>query len=76
MSATAILKDLSRTALYRCGALGAWHRWRNRRALTVLMFHRVLPADHPTFTLAEREFTFTLDGFVARWTLCNATTAW
>lgn len=63
MSATAILKDVSRTALYRCGALGAWHRWRNRRALTVLMFHRVLPADHPTFTLAEREFTFTLDGF-------------
>jgi peptidoglycan/xylan/chitin deacetylase (PgdA/CDA1 family) len=63
MSATAILKDGLRTALYRSGALGAWHRWRNRRALTVLMFHRVLPPDDPAFALAEREFTFTLDGF-------------
>jgi len=63
MSAKAILKDGLRTALYRSGALGAWHRWRNRRALTVLMFHRVLPIDDPTFALAEREFTFTLDGF-------------
>ena len=36
MSVTAILKDGVRTALYRCGALGAWHRWRNRHALTVL----------------------------------------
>ena len=63
MSVTAILKDGLRTALYRCGALGAWHRWRNRHALTVLMFHRVLPADDPAFALAEREFTFTLDGF-------------
>lgn len=63
MSATAILKDGLRTVLYWCGVLGAWHRWRNRRALTVLMFHRVLPADDPAFALAEREFTFTLDGF-------------
>ena len=63
MSAMEILKDGLRTALYRCGALGAWHRWRNRHALTVLMFHRVLPADDPAFALAEREFTFTLDGF-------------
>ena len=57
------LKDALRTAVYKCGALGAWHRWRNRHALTVLMFHRVLPADDPAFALAEREFTFTLDGF-------------
>jgi hypothetical protein len=63
MSAKVILKDGLRTALYRSGALGAWHRWRNRRALTVLMFHRVLPNDDPAFPLAEREFTFTLDGF-------------
>lgn len=63
MSATAAMKDGLRTALYRCGAFGAWHRWRNRNALTVLMFHRVLPANDPAFALAEREFTFTLDGF-------------
>ena len=63
MSIAALLKDGLRTALYRCGALGVWHHWRNRRALTVLMFHRVLPADDPAFALAEREFTFTLDGF-------------
>ena len=63
MSAVAAVKDGLRSALYRCGALGALHRWRNRHALTVLMFHRVLPANDPAFALAEREFTFTLDGF-------------
>ena len=63
MSVAAALKNGARTALYGCGVLGAWHRWRNRRALTVLMFHRVLPADDPAFALAEREFTFTVDGF-------------
>ncbi|RKJ98415.1 polysaccharide deacetylase family protein [Alicycliphilus denitrificans] len=63
MSIAAPLKDGLRAVLYRCGVLGAWHRWRNRRALTVLMFHRVLPADDPAFALAEREFTFTLGGF-------------
>lgn len=63
MSVVAAMRDGARTALYRAGALGAWHRWRNRRALTVLMFHRVLPANDPAFALAEREFTFTLDGF-------------
>ena len=59
----AVLKDALRGALYRCGALGGWHRWRNRHALTVLMFHRVLPVDDPAFVQAEREFTFTLEGF-------------
>jgi len=63
MSISAALKDVARTVLYRCGALGALHRRRNRHALTVLMFHRVLPADDPAFALAEREFTFTVDGF-------------
>lgn len=63
MTVTTAVKDILRTALYRCGVLGAWHRWRNRRALTVLMFHRVLPVDDPDFALVEREFTLTLDGF-------------
>jgi peptidoglycan/xylan/chitin deacetylase (PgdA/CDA1 family) len=56
-------KTLVRELLYRCGVLGAIHALRNRRALTTLMFHRVLPADAPDFTGAEREFTFTAEGF-------------
>lgn len=63
MAVGKLAKNAMRTLLYRSGALGGWHRWRNRRALTVLMFHRVLPADHPDFELAQREFTFTLKGF-------------
>lgn len=59
----AFAKDALRAALYQSGALPLWHFWRNRHALTVLMFHRVLPADDSTFGLAEREFTFTLEGF-------------
>lgn len=61
--AVALLKNTLRAALYYCGALACWHYWRNRHALTVLMFHRVLPADDPALGLAEREFAFTLEGF-------------
>lgn len=57
------LKNGMRSALYHAGVFGAWHRWRNRHALTVLMFHRVLPAQDPAFALAEREFTMSLEGF-------------
>lgn len=63
MNQLAPLKNGMRAILYHTGVLGVWHRWRNRRALTVLMFHRVLPSNDPVFPLAEREFTFTLDGF-------------
>lgn len=63
MTVLSEVNDVLRTALYRCGVMAGWHRWRNRRALTVLMFHRVLPVDGPDYALAEREFTFTLDGF-------------
>lgn len=52
-----------RELLYRLGVLGAVHAVRNRRALTTLMFHRVLPADSPEFARAEREFTFSVEGF-------------
>ncbi|MDO9504986.1 polysaccharide deacetylase family protein [Hydrogenophaga sp.] len=57
------MKDLLRSLAYRSGAMGLWHRLRNRRALTVLMFHRVLPDGDPRFALAEREFTMSLSGF-------------
>lgn len=56
-------KTLVRELLYRCGLLGAAHALRNRRALTTLMFHRVLPADAPDYAAAEHEFTFTTEGF-------------
>lgn len=41
-----MLADLFKKLLYFSGALGLYHRLRNRRQLTVVMFHRVLdPAD-------------------------------
>ncbi len=63
MSAAARLKSGMKSALYRLGVFGLWHWWRNRHALTVLMFHRVLPAESLAYQLAEREFTFSTTGF-------------
>ena len=56
-------KSIIRAALYYSGVFGAIHRIRNRRTLTTLMFHRVLPDDSYEYACAEREFTFTLNGF-------------
>jgi peptidoglycan/xylan/chitin deacetylase (PgdA/CDA1 family) len=55
--------NIARDALYGLGLLGLYHRLRNRHTLTVLMFHRVLPADSLAYRRAEREFTFTTEGF-------------
>ncbi|MFN3736711.1 polysaccharide deacetylase family protein [Hydrogenophaga sp.] len=63
MSVASTIKDTVRAALYRSGVLGAWHRRRNRHALTVLMFHRVLPAGSPALAQSEREFAFSVEGF-------------
>jgi peptidoglycan/xylan/chitin deacetylase (PgdA/CDA1 family) len=57
------MKDLLRSIAYRSGLLGLLHRWRNRRALTVLMFHRVLPDGDARLALAERDFTLSLSSF-------------
>lgn len=57
------LKDAIRGMLYWLGVLSLVHRLRNRRTLTVLMFHRVLPPDTLEFANAEREFTFSVTGF-------------
>ena len=57
------MKDLLRALAYRSGVLGLWHRLRNRKALTVLMFHRVLPDGDPRFDFADREFAMSLSGF-------------
>lgn len=57
------MKDFLRSLAYHSGLLGALHRWRNRDALTVLMFHRVLPDGDARLALAERDFTLSLSGF-------------
>jgi O-antigen/teichoic acid export membrane protein/peptidoglycan/xylan/chitin deacetylase (PgdA/CDA1 family) len=48
---------------YRSGLLGAWHRLRNRRSLTVAMFHRVLPRSDPRHPGADPEWTMTPETF-------------
>jgi peptidoglycan/xylan/chitin deacetylase (PgdA/CDA1 family) len=66
-----LLKDPRvKRALYRSGALDAWHRRRNRDRLTVIMFHRVLaesdprwPTSDPEYTLPERLFAASLRFF-------------
>ena len=63
MSVSSAIKDTVRTVLYRSGVLGAWHRRRNKHALTVLMFHRVLPAGSDALAQSEREFAFSVEGF-------------
>ena len=65
MNAAIKVKQGLKSALYKSGVFGLLHRWRNRHQLTVLMFHRVLPADSPAYQLAEREFTFSTAGFDA-----------
>ncbi len=63
MKGKILIKRLAREVLYRSGVFGVYHRLRNRKALTVLMFHRVLPSDDPALKHADREFTFTAEGF-------------
>ncbi|MBA4211872.1 MAG: polysaccharide deacetylase [Polaromonas sp.] len=63
MSVVTRLKQGLKSALYRFGVFGLLNWWRNRNVLTVLMFHRVLPAESVAFQLAEREFTFSTTGF-------------
>src|SRR5690606_8447239 len=52
-----------RSLAYATGLLGWWHRRRNADALTVFMFHRVLPRDSAAYAQAEKEFTFSVEGF-------------
>jgi peptidoglycan/xylan/chitin deacetylase (PgdA/CDA1 family) len=51
------LRMLARTLAYRSGLLGLYHRTRNRRQLTVVMFHRVLEAGDPRRAGADPEWT-------------------
>lgn len=58
-----MLKDLSKKALYASGLLGLYHRLRNGRSLTVVMFHRILPPDDPRFASCDPDYTLTTDLF-------------
>ena len=53
----ATLKSLVRGGLYHCGGLGLFHRWINRRNLTVVMFHSVMTAQDPRWDTAEDAYT-------------------
>jgi peptidoglycan/xylan/chitin deacetylase (PgdA/CDA1 family) len=57
------LRQLARDMAYRSGALGLYHRLRNRRRLTVVMFHRVLEAGDPRRAGADPEWTMDADTF-------------
>lgn len=50
-------------ALYRSGALDAWHRRRNRDRLTVIMYHRVLATRDPRWATSDPEYTLPDDLF-------------
>jgi len=58
-----VAKNVLRKILYGTGVLGLVHRLRNRDTLTVFMFHRVLPKQSAEYQTAEKEFTFTVEGF-------------
>lgn len=52
-----MLQDLAKKALYGSGLLGLYHRLRNRRTLTVIMFHRVLAAADPRWASCDPDYT-------------------
>jgi hypothetical protein len=54
-----VLRDIAWAAVYGMGALSLYHRLRNRNALTVALFHRVLKRDDPRWETALHEWTLT-----------------
>lgn len=70
------MKSIVKAVLFRLGVARLLHRWRNRRALTVVMFHRVLPPGdvrfagaNPTYTVTPAEFARCLDVFTEFYTI-------
>lgn len=49
--------------LYVSGSLGAYHRLRNARTLTVVMFHRVLDPQDPRWAASDPDYTLRADLF-------------
>ncbi len=64
-----VVKQLARPALkagmYHFGPLRAYHRARNRRVLTVVIFHRVLARTDPRFAYCDPEYTMPEELFVS-----------
>lgn len=58
-----MLRGLAKTALFRAGPLAAYHRARNRRVLTVIMFHRVLDRGDRRWAYCDPEYTIAGDLF-------------
>ncbi len=57
------VKSVIKHLAYHCGLLDAYHRFRNRKQLTVVMFHRVLPASDPRYAGADPEWTMAPESF-------------
>jgi len=53
------MKALAKSVALKVGGFDLWHRARNRDYLTVLMFHRVLPAGESERLSADPEYTVT-----------------
>ncbi|MDP3824331.1 MAG: polysaccharide deacetylase family protein [Burkholderiales bacterium] len=58
-----MLADLLKKLLYVSGTLGAYHRLRNARTLTVVMFHRVLDPLDPRWAASDPDYTLRADLF-------------
>lgn len=58
-----MLSDLAKRGLYSSGALGLYHRLRNRRQLTVVMFHRVLDTGDPRWGTCDPDYTLSVELF-------------
>lgn len=59
------LKNHLRAVLYRSGAARLFARQQARKALTVVMFHRILPAADPRSASADPDYTMELSVFEA-----------
>lgn len=51
------MSDLVKKFLHGSGLMGLYHRLRNRRTLTVIMFHRVLDAADPRWNSCDPDYT-------------------
>lgn len=51
------MSDLVKKFLYGSGLLGLFHHFRNRRTLTVIMFHRVIDPGDPRWASCDPDYT-------------------
>jgi peptidoglycan/xylan/chitin deacetylase (PgdA/CDA1 family) len=58
-----MVSDLVKKFLYGSGLLGLYHRLRNRRTLTVVMFHRVIDPSDPRWKSCDLDYTLAADLF-------------